>query len=328
MIMPVQIDNISTETQVTDVLIDGATGYIGSHLVYALKKLSLSHLTVRCLTRKGTAQENIEFLQTTGAQILQANLDEKTDAINKMFSGADVACHLIGSIAPKRGETPESIHIQQTERFVQHCLKAKVGKIIMVSACGADEQSDIAYQRTKWQAEQIIKDSSIPAIILRPSLIVGKTIGLRNSKLINRLQDLILNKQTVPLVAGGHNKVQPLFINDLIEAIVTAIFKIKGDTGANVPVIELGGPEVLTLRDLTTRLMKVMSLERSFLDLPAPVAMAVAYSSEALQGVPMLSRDQVKLSQQDNICIDNQLTNLMQKSPTGVDEALASYKIS
>jgi len=313
-----------TQTQVTNVAIDGATGYIGSHLAYALKH-QLPQSTVHCLARKGTAQENIEFLQTTGAQIWQANLDQQTETIAEVFSQADVACHLIGSIAPKRGETPESIHIQQTEGFVRHCLQAKIGKIIMVSACGADAQSDIAYQRTKWQAEQIIKECSIPAIILRPSLIIGKTTGLRNSKLIARLQDLILHKQAVPLVAGGHNKVQPLFINDLVEAIITAIFKIKGGSGNNMPVLELGGPEVLTLRELTVRLMKVMGKERSILDLPAPVAMAVAYSSEALQGVPILSRDQVKLSQQDNVCSNNQLSALIKNSPTSIEEALASY---
>lgn len=325
MITPVQQQYPLTQTQVANVVIDGATGYIGSHLAYALTH-QLPHLTVCCLTRKGTGQENIEFLHTTGAQILQADLDEKTDAIAKVFSQADVACHLIGSIAPKRGETPESIHIQQTERFVQHCLQAKTGKIIMVSACGADAQSDIAYQRTKWQAEQIIKESGIPAVILRPSLIIGRTTGIRNSKLIARLQDLILHKQTVPLVAGGYTKVQPLFINDLVEAIITAIFKIKGDSGTDTPIIELGGPEVLTLRELTMRLMKVMGKERSILDLPAPVAMAVAYSSEALQGIPILSRDQVKLSQQDNICSDNLLPALITRTPTTIEEALASYK--
>ena len=326
MITPVKEENISTKTQITSVLIDGATGYIGSHLAYALKKMASSQLTVRCLARKGTAQENIEFLQTTGAQVLQANLDDKTEAITEVFSQADVACHLIGSISPKRGETPESIHIQQTERFIQHCLKAKIGKVIMVSACGAEPHSEIAYQRTKWQAEQIIKESGIPAIILRPSIIVGKTAGLRNSKLINRLQELILTKQTVPLVAGGYNKVQPLFIDDLVEAIIIAIFKIEGDTGQNMPILELGGPEILTLRELATYLMQVMGKERSFFDLPAPVAMAVAYSSEALQGVPILSRDQVKLSQQDNICSVNQLETLIERQATGVQDALASYK--
>ncbi len=325
MITPVQEQDISTQTQISTVLIDGATGYIGSHLAYALKQLP--QLTVRCLAREGTDQANIEFLQTSGAKVWQANLGDKTEAVAEAFSQADVACHLIGSIAPKRGETPESTHIEQTERFVEHCCQAKVNKVIMVSACGADSQSDIAYHHTKWQAEQIIKESGIPAIILRPSLIIGKTTGLRNSKLITRLQDLIADKKAVPLVAGGHNKVQPLFINDLVEAIITAIFKIKGDSGTNMPILELGGPEVLTLRELTVLLMQVMGKERSILDLPAPVAMAVAYSSEALQGVPILSRDQVKLSQKDNICSNNQLTALIHKSPTSVKEALASYKL-
>jgi NADH dehydrogenase len=322
----VQKQEKSTPIQVSNILIDGATGYIGSHLAQALNLRQLPQLTVRCLVRNGTHQDNINFLQTTGAQIVQANLDDTTSKITEIFSQVDVACHLIGSIAPKRGETPELLHIKQTEQFADHCLKAKVSKIIMVSACGADPHSDIAYQRTKWQAEQIIKGCGIPAVILRPSLLVGKTTGVRNSKLIARLQDLIETKQSVPLVAGGHNKVQPLFISDLVEAIIASIFKINGNSRDNTPIYELGGAEVLTLRELAIHLMKVMGKERSILDLPAPVAMAIAYSSEALQGVPILSKDQVKLSQQDNICANNQLSALIEKVPTSLEESLASYK--
>jgi nucleoside-diphosphate-sugar epimerase len=314
----------SSEAALTDILIDGATGYIGSHLAQALRQGY--PLTVRCLVRNGASQQNIDFLQAAGVKIYQANLNENSEKLAEIFSKVDVACHLIGTISPKRGESPESIHIQQTEQFITHCLRAKVSKIVMVSACGANGQSEIAYQRTKWHAEQVLKNSGIPAIILRPSLVIGKTTGLRNSKLVSRLQDLIEHKQAVPLVAGGHNKLQPLFINDLIEAIINSIFKIKGGIGNDMPIFELGGSEVLTLRDLTMRLMKVMDKERSILDLPPPVALAVAYSSEVLQGVPMLSRDQVKLSLQDNLCFDNQLPALINRVPTSIEDSLSSYK--
>lgn len=323
--MSVQQQNIGLGTNIATVTVDGATGYIGSHLVQALKQNYPP--VVRCLVRNGTKPEYIDFLQTTGGQIVQANLEDNTQNIVEAFAQADVVCHLIGSIAPKRGDTPESVHIKQTQHFVACCQKAKVGKIIMVSACGANPKSEVAYQQTKWQAEEIIRESGIPAIILRPSLVVGKTTGLRNSKLITRLQDLIQTKQAVPLVAGGYNKVQPLFINDLIEAIIAAIFKREGATGKEMPIFELGGPEVITLRDLTKQLMTVMGKERSIFDLPPSVAMAVAYSSEALQGVPILSRDQVKLSQQDNLCFDNQLASLINRAPTSIKDSLNSYKL-
>ncbi len=292
----------------------------------ALRQSVLEGLNVRCLIKQHAQDAEADFLQTIGGQVFRSDLAQDENILEQAFAQVDIACHLIGSIAPRRGETPELLHIQQTEHFVQHCLKAKVGKVIMVSACGADAEASTDYHRTKWLAEQVIKQSGLPAIILRPSLVIGKTVGNRNSKLIARLEDLIRHKKMVPLIAGGKNKIQPLFIGDLIEAMITCIFSEEADSYENMKVLELGGSEILTLKELTGQMMKKIGIHRSFLDLPPALAIPLAGITEATQEVPILNRDQVKLAQQDNICANNKLLTLIKRNATTIDEALDSYK--
>jgi len=312
-----------TLTQTNSILVDGATGYIGSHLIHSLTKTRNDKTNIRCLVRKNADASDVNFLETSGARIFRADLND--DGLDTVFSQVDVACHLIGSIALRKGETSTSLHIGQTERFVQQCLKARVKKIIMISACGADSKAESDYHRTKWQAERIVLDSGIPSLILRPSLVIGRISGNRNSKLIARLEYLIRNKKLVPLIAGGNNKVQPIFIQDLVEAIL-ASFDLVGISTNNDSIAELGGPEIITLRELVQRMMAKLNIVRSVLALPLPVASLAAYLAQLTQVVPIISLDQIRIAKQDNICHNNKLELLIKRNLTNIDDALDSYQ--
>jgi nucleoside-diphosphate-sugar epimerase len=312
----------SVLTQTSTVLVDGATGYIGSHLVNALTQSLGQNIKTRCLVRKNAHKTDVDYLKKSGAELFEADLADS--GIDDIFSQVDIAYHLIGSIAPKKGETSTSLHVGQTEKFVQQCLKNKVKKIIMVSACGADPTAKSEYHRTKWQAERKILESGISSIILRPSLVIGKTQGMRNSKLITRLEHLIRNKKSVPLIAGGINKLQPIFIQDLIEAIL-ACSNPSRNPKTDETIMELGGPEIITLRELVQKMMTLLNMQRPILSLPIPVASIAAHLALLFQEIPIISPDQIKITQQDNICHNNKLESLITKNPTNVDHALNSY---
>ncbi len=312
----------STITQASTILIDGATGYIGSHLINSLTKTCSDKTNIRCLIRKDAAASDVDSLEESGSSLFRADLNDT--GLDTVFSQVDVACHLIGSIAPRKGETAAALHVGQTKRFVQECQKGRIKKIIMISACGADSKAESDYHRTKWQAEQIILGSGIPSVILRPSLVIGRTFGHRNSKLITRLEHLIRTKKLVPLIGGGNNKVQPIFIEDLVNAILCS-FDLKNISNNNDSIIELGGAEVITLRELVQRMMAKLNIERSLLALPLPIASLAALVAQLMQEVPLISPDQVKIAKQDNICHHNGLESLIKRKPTTVDYALDSY---
>ena len=157
---------------------------------------------------------------------------------------------------------------------------------------------------------------------MRPSLVVGRVVGRRDSKLVSRYRDLILKRRLVPLVNGGSSRVQPVFVGDLAEALA-AVAAPEGPAGLT---LEVGGPEVVTMREFVERLMRVLSTRKPVLGLPAGIARAIALVCESVQRVPILSRDQVAIALRDNVCRENALPSLLKRPPASLDEALETYR--
>ncbi len=309
---------IPTEEQA--VIIDGATGYLGSHLT---DRMLSRGFKVKCLVHSKANPDDVSFLASRGAQSLKADLacnDETRKKLVEYFQGARCAVHLIGSIAPKKGESFVELHAEMTRRFVSICVDAGVQKVIMVTALGTDSGAKSEYHRSKWKAEQEVIKAGIPYTILRPSLLVGRMVGRRDSKLVKRLQGFINNKKFVPLVAGGKNKIQPLYIADMVDALIETV-----DSSYDGQTIELGGPDVVTMRQMVLTLESVMGIEKPIFDLPPAIAKFAAGTMEMIQDVPTLSRDQVLLSLSDNICRDNRLPAILCREGTTLTMALKSY---
>ncbi|MBI4534333.1 MAG: NAD(P)H-binding protein [Candidatus Melainabacteria bacterium] len=299
------------------VVIAGATGYVGSHLAW---KLASQGLPVRCLVRPEAKKTDTDFLASLGVDVIKASLAEPDTS--RALTGARVAVHLIGSIAPSKGESLEELHVQNTKHFVEMCKMAGIGKIVMVSALGSGPRALSCYHRTKWQAEECVRQSGLEYIILRPSLIVGHLAGLRDSKLIRRYLDIIASGRLVPLVNGGINCLQPIFIKDLTEALHACIQSNSFGT------FELGGANVVTMRQLIEELMRIKNAHKPIIGLPAIIANAIAICCEQVQQVPIISRDQIILASQDNICEHNALDTVFGIQPTSLQDALQTYQVA
>jgi NADH dehydrogenase len=308
----------SIDKRVT-VLVDGATGYVGSHLVYQLTR---KNYIVRCLVHSGATLEDIELLRSWGAEIYTGDLTGASE-LTRAFRDVDTVVHLIGTIAPKRGENLETLHQGQTAVLANCALAARVNKIVMVTALGAAKDAPSIYHRTKWQAEQALVKSGIPNIILRPSLLIGRIIGRRNSKLVDRFSKLILSKKKVPLINNGKNQIQPLYIGDLVSVLTECV----GNTSGNLigGSYELGGSQTMTMRQFIEKLMNCYKQVKPFVNISPVVAQLAASFCELIERVPTISRDQVKLSLSDNVCVNNALTTVFGVQPTSVEEALKSY---
>lgn len=308
------------------VVVDGATGYVGSHITAALRNLGYK---VRCLVRPQSTEEDVELLQSTGAQVYRGMLGapDSQATLNEAFSGAASAIHTIGSVAPKRGETLTDLHIHQTASFVDCCKRNGVDKVIMISSLGTRENANAEYHKTKWLAEKVLRDSGLPSVIFRPALILGQTFGRRNSKLVARYLKLISEKTTVPLIAGGANIIQPIFIQDVVKAVTEALARPVSDTTVYGQCLNIAGPEQLTMRQFVERLaLEVAGEKRDFKNIPPGIASIGAVFCELFQDVPMVSKDQIKLALENNGCSDNALEPVLQIKPTCLADAFASYK--
>lgn len=300
------------------VAVDGATGYVGSHLIH---KLCQQGTTVRAIVHAGARAEDCQFLESCGATIFRTDLQADSAILAQALAGATSMVHLIGSIAPPKGQKLEDLHAGQSKQLVEACKKSG-SKVIMITALGTSAEADSVYHRTKWQAEELLRQSGLAHVILRPSLIVGRLVGRRDSKLMARYIQLIEEKPRVPLVGGGKNLVQPVFVADLAAAIVKSI----ANRELTNKTLEIGGSEVLSMKDLVLKLMEILQISKPLLAIPPALASIAASLLELVQTVPLLSCEQVKLSLKDNICSQNALGTILNLEPEPLARALSTYK--
>lgn len=305
----------------TLVLVDGATGYLGAHLVYAL---SLRNYKIRCLVRHNTDPSNLDFLKSTDCEIFKIDYNDKNSNRQhaNAFDGIDYAVHLVGSIAPSRKETFASLHQDMTKIWVENCKAAKINKAVLVTALGTSEQSPSAYHKTKRESEKILQSSGLKHAILRPSLLIGHQVSKRHSKLVKRLLEMIATRPKVPLIHGGENKIQPLFIKDMSECIIESFEK-----DLDKP-LDLAGPEILTLAKLVDRLSSLLDKRAKIAAINPQLGLAIASFLSIVQDVPILSKDQVILAQMDNIASDetNGIKILLGHKGTPLDQSIKSYQ--
>jgi len=302
------------------IAVDGATGYLGSHLIDRLGRLNCR---VAALVHPGAGQKDIEIIKSTGAQVVTADLSlANIDATAEHLRGCKTVVHLIGSVAPKKGVALSDLHVGQTRNLVEACRLANVGRLVMVTTLGARSDADNIYQSTKSAAEEVVKASGLNYTILRPPLLIGRTFGQRDSKLVRRYREMIVGKKVVLLINGGKNKLQPLFIDDIVSAICKCL---ANEGGCERAVLEVGGPEVIDMRQFVEMLMETCKLHKPIVSLPPMLATVAAAFCELIQDVPMVSSDQVKLALADNICVDNAMVSKLKLELTPVKRALDSY---
>lgn len=276
------------------IAITGVSGYIGFHLARFLKE---SKIEVKGIIKKGTSPADLSNLKESSIPYTMVDFFDE-HSVSDALAGATAIVHLVGSIYQPKKMTLETLHKTITSTVIHAAKKNKVNKIIYVSALGSTLDAPSDYHKTKAQAEEEIKKSGIPYVILRPSLIFGKLYGQRNSKLISRMAQSIEKLPFIPLIGSGQNKLQPLFIMDLVRCIHESIIsdKIKNTT------IELGGPAIMTLEEIARTIAQALKQDgKSTLHIPKQVAQILALIMERVSDQPKITRDQIKMSGKDNI---------------------------
>ncbi|MBI4970291.1 MAG: NAD(P)H-binding protein [Candidatus Omnitrophica bacterium] len=303
---------------VPSVVISGATGYVGVHLV---KSLIDQCLIPKCLVRSQSNPRDVELLRSLGAEIVPLADFSDPEQLASAMRHSDILVHLIGSIAPKKGVKLEELQTETAKRFFSAARKSGSKKIVLLTALGCGPDACSQYHRTKWLAEEALKHSGLTYVIFRPSLIVGKILGYHDSKIVRRYVELIQKKKSVPLILGGMNRIQPIFVGDLAQAMTKAIRAQAWDNS----ILELGGSETLSTRQFIERLMDIVNIRKNLIAIPGPLAWLAAVLCETFQDVPTLSRDQLKIAGSDSVATRNALTEDFKIEPYALSEALACY---
>src|ERR1700693_3223535 len=240
--------------QETLVTVFGGSGFLGRNVVRALAKRDYR---IRVAVRR---PELAGYLQPTGrvGQIhaVQANLRYPA-SIEAAMRDSHVAINLVGILAEAGAQTFDAVQAEGAAAVAK--AAAAVGaRMVHVSAIGADENSPSRYARAKAAGEKAVLSAIPSATILRPSVVFGP-----EDDFTNRFAALARISPALPLIVGGATKLQPVYVGDVATAVADAV---DGKTKAGA-TYELGGPEVLTMREILEIILATIERKRMLVSL-------------------------------------------------------------
>lgn len=269
----------------------GGSGFVGRHIVHALAPLGWR---LKIASRHPHLAGHL-YPSGFPGQIacLKANvLDPK--AVARVLEGCDGAVYLPGVPFERGLQTFENIHCQGLSCVAQTCRTMGITDFIHLSALLGDKNSPSRYAITKRKGEEIIQTHLPDAHILRPSVIFGP-----DDQFFNMLASLARWSPILPLIGGGHTLFQPVFVGDIGD-MVAALLQGRGGRGK---IWELGGPQILSFRQICELVLTITDRRRLLLPIPWSIAKLQAAILN-LFPKPLLTPDQVTLLQEN--CIISQ----------------------
>ncbi|MEH2564614.1 complex I NDUFA9 subunit family protein [Bradyrhizobium sp. AZCC 2289] len=275
----------------TLVTVFGGSGFIGRSVVRALCK---REYRVRVAVRRPELAGHLQPLGRVGQiHAVQANLRYPT-SVEAAMRDSHVAINLVGILAPGGAQTFDAVQARGAGA-VAKAAAAAGARMVHVSAIGADENSLSAYARSKAAGEQAVRSAVPSATILRPSVVFGP-----EDQFTNRFAALARLSPALPLIGGGVNRMQPVYVGDVARAVADAVDG-KAKAGATY---ELGGPEVLTMREIMEIILDITERKRMLIPLPFGLAQLQALFLQFAPGALKLTPDQVVLLRSDNVVSD------------------------
>jgi uncharacterized protein YbjT (DUF2867 family) len=270
------------------VTIYGGSGFIGRHLVGAIAKTGAR---MRVAVRRPELAGHLQPLGGVGQMnAVQANV-RYPDSLLAAARGADAVVNLVGILFPTGKQTFEAVQDEGAAHVAEAARAEGVRTMVHVSAIGANEHSRSAYARSKAEGEAAVRKVFPDAVILRPSVVFGP-----EDDFFNRFAALARLFPALPLIGGGKTKFQPVFVGDVVKAVLAGL---TGKAHAGAPY-ELGGPEVLTLKQVMERVLAYSMRKRLLVPLPFWLAKFQAAFLQLLP-TPPLTIDQVRLLENDNV---------------------------
>jgi uncharacterized protein YbjT (DUF2867 family) len=277
--------------QETLVTVFGGSGFLGRNVVRALAKRDYR---IRVAVRRPELAGHLQPLGRVGQiHAVQANVRHPA-SVEAAMRDSQVAINLVGILAEGGAQSFDAVQAKGAEAVATAAAGAGA-RMVHVSAIGADENSPSHYARSKAAGEKAVLAAVPSATILRPSVVFGP-----EDQFTNRFGALARMSPLLPLIGGGVTRMQPVYVGDVATAAADAV---DGKTRPGA-TYELGGPEVLTLREIIEIILAITERNRMLVPLPFGLAKLQALFLQFAPGALKLTPDQVVLLQSDNVVSD------------------------
>ncbi len=266
------------------VTVFGGSGFIGRYVCEQLLEYNEYNVRLRVVTREPRQANFIQPLAPVGQ--IGCVLGDVTDreSVRRAIESASAVINLTGSF-----NNMDAVHAEGARNIAEAAGEVGAQSLVHISAIGSDAESEATYGRTKGEGEKAVRDAFPNATIIRPSIVFGV-----EDMLTNRLAAMS-RLPALPVIAPKC-KFQPVFVEDLAKAIARAAVDPAAHGGKTY---EIGGPQVLSMREFTVAILKAAGRDPGLIDVPDPVASAISWFG-FLPGAP-LTRDQWLMLQRDNV---------------------------
>jgi len=289
------------------VLVTGGTGFVGPHVVHALRA---RELPVRALVRE---PKRAARLAAWGVELVPGDITDPT-SLRAACAGVDAVVHLVAVIKGSRADF-ERVMEHGTRNVVAAAQDAGVRRFLLASALGLDERTRdaVPYFAAKWEMEQAVQGSGLEHVIFRPSFVFGRDGGV-----LPTFVRLARFAPVTPIVGPGTQRLQPIWVEDVAAYFAEAI---DLPAAAN-RTFELGGPDAPDWNELWARLKRALGSRRPSIHVPVGLMRAQAALTEKLPGAPV-TRDQLTmLVLGDNVVTDPAAVETFRLPLVPLDEQL------
>jgi uncharacterized protein YbjT (DUF2867 family) len=281
------------------VTVIGGSGFVGRHVVRALAKRGYR---IRVACRRPDLAGHVVPLGVPGQIVpVQANVRYPA-SLAAVCDGAFAVINLTAVFSNAGAQTFEAVHEFGATAIANAAKIAKAHVFIHMSGLGTDKPTTSVYVKSRARGEANAAAGFPGAIIIRPSVVFGP-----EDNLFNKFASMARFSPILPLIGGGETKFQPVFVGDVAEALATLVDRGVADGKS----YELGGPEVMSFKQILQFVLSTAQRKRLLLPIPFALAsiMGVVASVWPLRWLgknnqPALTADQVELLKSDNLVDD------------------------
>ncbi|WP_134726400.1 complex I NDUFA9 subunit family protein [Paracoccus luteus] len=275
------------------VTIYGGSGFLGRQIA---RLMARDGWRVRVACRRPNLAGVVRTYGSVG-QVEPVPCNVRDDlSVTAALMDADAVINCVGIMVRQGPNSFDAVHDEAAGRIARIAAQRGVGRFVHVSAIGADPDSDSRYAASKGRGEAAVLAHRPDAVILRPSVMFGP-----DDKFFNRIGSLS-RLGPVMLVPGASAEMQPVYVEDV------ACAALKAASGQAEPgVYELGGPDVMTMRQIARLVADTTGRRRAIIGMPNWMAGILGGMFDAAQWTTgglvtnrVITRDQARLLRRPN----------------------------
>lgn len=284
------------------VLILGANGFIGYHIVQQLKdKYDIT------IASRNSNENNLKSISCDFSK------DFEVDIWEQRVKGFDLVINAVGIIGEDSKNSFDNIHHKTPIAIFKACEIQKVKRIIQISALGVEEGATTKYYQSKLKADNFLKKLEIEYMILKPSIVYGE--GGKSTLLFKALANLPI----IPIIEYGTQKLQPVYIDDLTQLIENSIEITK--VNQEIAVV---GKEIITYKEMLFKFRTYLGKkETKTIKMPTFLA-----NFGKFLGEDSISKESIIMLKDGSFSDKDNFAQILQREPKSMNEVLFNHQVS